>query len=253
MKKWILPLLAATLLAGCARSAPVATPMPATPTPAQAVVSAPTRVVKPTPSRATPTAAALQPTATSVAPAPTSSPVDQSAIQCATSDSDAVPPEIDEIIESLGYAYGPTALPKNFNLADVSFDRSAVRQTYQHESEYKNIIVAYPIEFSPDKVSGPLGWERPADAVSALRLGNQTAYIMTGGWSDASIIAGPALNPKDAVWDYDKSLALFFTCRSEGGQTVDMAIQALPGPMDWIAIGEIVDVAHSLRRVSGSR
>lgn len=163
-------------------------------------------------------------------------------------------PSLANVVERLGYALMPTLLPDGFAFAGVSASGNAITQIYQQGgsagSPPRNLILAYPVEFSPDGASGPLGWERPEDAVSELRLGNQTAYIMSGGWSDASIIAGPGLSPDKAEWDYDKSLALFFACRADDGDEISLAIQALPGPVDWISEREIVDIAHALRRIT---
>lgn len=160
-------------------------------------------------------------------------------------------PALANVVERLGYALMPTLLPDGFAFAGVSASGNAITQIYQKGgSAPRNLILAYPVEFSPDGASGPLGWERPADAVMELRLGDQTAYIMSGGWSDASIIAGPALSPDKAEWDYDKSLALFFACRADNDDQISLAIQALPGPVDWISKREIVDIAHALRRIS---
>lgn len=163
-------------------------------------------------------------------------------------------PSLANVVERLGYALMPTLLPDRFAFAGVSASGNAITQIYQQGgsagSPPRNLILAYPVEFSPDGASGPLGWERPEDAVSELRLGDQTAYIMSGGWSDASIIAGPGLSPDKAEWDYDKSLALFFACRADDGDEISLAIQALPGPVDWISEREIVDIAHALRRIT---
>ena len=176
-------------------------------------------------------------------------PAGQEDIRCTAFDSpDDIPSEVEEVLEELGYAFQPTFLPEGFMLAGVSSANDEVRQIYQNAE--KNLILAYPIEFSPDATSDPLGWERPLDAVESLQIGNQTAYLMIGGWSDASIIAGPALKPDRAEWDYDKSVALFFTCRADNGGDVGMAIQALPGPINWLDASEIVMIAQSLRRIS---
>jgi len=164
---------------------------------------------------------------------------------------DGIPPDLDEVIEQLGFAFQPAVMPNGFGLAGISFNNNQVRQIYQ--SAEKNIIVAYPLEFSPDPSSDPLGWERPQDAVTSLRIGDQTAHLMIGGWSDASIIAGPALRPDRAEWDYDKSLALFFSCRSDDGREVSIAIQASQsstGPIGWIDADDIIEIAHSLKRIS---
>ena len=248
MKKWGL-LLAATLLVGCTGTSPVATPIPTATTPAQATAPAPT----PTPVTATPTSAPIPPTATAVitvVPTPTPPPIDDSNIRCAAA-SDTAGAEFDDVIDQLGFAFKPSMLPDGFEFADLSRNQNSdsFRQIYQNAGYY--LIITYPEEFSPDAAPNALEWVRPDDAVSDLRLGDQTAYIMTGGWSDASIIIGPGT--KNPIWDYTRSLALFFTCRTDDGRDVDIAIRALPGPIDWISAREIVDVAQSLRRISRSQ
>ncbi len=245
MKKWGL-LLAATLLAGCVGEPPVTTPTPDASARTQATAT------PPAPAPATPTSIPSQPTTVSVtaAPSPTMTPIDNSNIHCAAA-TDTADSEIEDVIEQLGFAFKPSVLPDGFKLAGVSSNENEVRQIYQN-ADYI-LIIAYPKEFSPDSASDELGWIRPDDAVSNLQIGDQTAYLMTGGWSDATIVGGPAISPDDAKWDYDKSLALFFTCRTDDGRDVDIAIQAQPSPLDWISAREIVDVAHSLQRISRSQ
>ena len=245
-------LLLAALLSGCTSRTPVATPT-SVPTPPSiaAPTVAPTSVPNPTtaPGTAVATAPIQSP---AVGSTPTAIPIEQADIRCEPSDGvDDAAPEVGEVIEQLGFAIQPSELPAGFKLAGVSHSNNEVRQIYQ--MDHKNIILAYPIEFSPDSASDPLGWERPLDAVNGVQIGDQMAYFMVGGWSDASIIAGPALRPDRAEWDYEKSVALFFTCRVGGGRDIDMAIQVLPGPIDWIDASEIVNIAHSLKRLSRSR
>ncbi len=252
MKRLGILLLLAVLLCGCVQRAPMETP---TPVPAAPTIIAPTASPTAEPiavaATATPVAAIPTPTA-EVVVSPTAAPLDQSDVRCESlEDAGAVPEGLDEAIEHLGFAFHPSNLPDGFKLAGVSTDVEAVRQIYQNGD--MNIIIAYPIEFLPDTTSSPLGWKRPDDAVSSLRIGDQTTHVMTGGWSDASIIAGPALSADKAEWDYNKSLALFFICRVGGGYNVEVAIQASPGPVDWIGIREIVDIAQSLNRISGSQ
>ena len=253
-KVWVL-LLFSVALYGCAPEAPVdmPTPLPATPAIAAPTVM-PTTAVAPAP--ALPTATPLTPVQSLPTPAPirtvTSLPDELPVIECDTQiNADEVPQEILEVRERLGYALRPSKLPAGFGFAGVSFNDNEVRQVYQNGD--KNIIIAYPTEFSPD-VAGPLGWKRPADAVSAISMGNDTAYLMIGGWSDASIIAGPALSPDKAEWDFDKSLAFFFKfkCRRIIGGGSDMAIQASPGHTNWIDAQALVDIAYSLERVTGN-
>ncbi len=250
MNRLGLLLLLAALLTACAPEGPATEPtsIAATPT-----MPAPTAVPTPeTPAVASPPAVTSpSPTAAPVATA-TAMPIEQPDIRCESDMlTDENPPELGEVIEQLGFAFQPAVMLSGFDLAGVSFNNNQVRQIYQ--SAEKNIIVAYPLEFSPDTSSDPLGWERPQDAVSSLQVGDQTAHLMIGGWSDASIIAGPALRPDRAEWDYDKSLALFFTCRADDGRDVAVAIQASQsstGPIGWIDADDIVEIAHSLKRVS---
>ena len=252
MNKAGLLFLVAALLVGCTPQGPAATrtaiPATATTAPLIATSSPPaTPTTMPIPA----TVATATAVATTI-PEVTAIPIDQSDVRCTTAeDTDDVPQEIGEVIDQLGFALQPSVLPDGFHLAGVSSNNNEIRQIYQSASN--NIIIAYPLEFSPDNTLGPLGWERPEGAVNNLKIGDQTAYLMTGGWSDASIIAGPALSPDKAEWDYEKSLALFFTCRTDNGRNVDMAIQALPGPIDWIDAGQIVEIAHSLKRISRSQ
>ena len=249
-KLWILLLLAAVLPA-CTTEQPTATPIPApSAPPVAAPIAAPTVAA---PTAVLPATAAAVPSSPAT-PVPTmiSPPVEQPDIRCEAPESAIdVPEEIDEVVEQQGFAMHPTHLPSGFRLAGVSNANSEVRQIYQMDG--KNIILAYPIEFSADILSDPLGWERPQDALNSVQIGDQMAHFMIGGWSDASIIAGPALRPDRAEWDYEKSVALFFICRVSGGRDLGMAIQALPGPIDWIDADGIISIAHSLKRIPRTR
>lgn len=250
MNRLGLLLLLVALLTACAPEGPATSPtsVAATPTmPAPTVVPTPETPAVASPPAVTSPSPTVAPVAT-----PTTMPIEQPDIRCESDMlTDDNPPELGEVIEQLGFAFQPSVMPSGFDLAGVSFNNNQVRQIYQ--SAERNIIVAYPLEFSLDTSSDPLGWERPRDAVSSLQVGDQTAHLMIGGWSDASIIAGPALKPDRAEWDYDKSLALFFTCRADDGREVAVAIQASQfstGPIGWIDADDIVEIAHSLRRIS---
>ena len=257
-----LALLAAALVAGCNGGPAPASPTPVSVSTPAAAPATPTTAATPStataPSASTATTAppttAAAPSIAPAAPTPTPAvaPIDDSAVVCGEAAEAA--PSLANVVERLGYALMPTLLPDGFAFAGVSASGNAITQIYQQGGSAgnppRNLILAYPVEFSPDGASGPLGWERPEDAVSELSLGDQTAYIMSGGWSDASIIAGPGLSPDKAEWDYNKSLALFFVCRADDGDEISLAIQALPGPVDWISDREIVDIAHALRRIT---
>ena len=232
----LLAAAAAVIAAGCAGQPE---PAPATPTPV-----ATAQALSATSPPATPT---LAPANT---PIPAPPPINASAVQCAPAD--APMQGVANVVAALGYALAPTFLPPGFTFAGVlGTGNSSISQVYHRTgATTRSIILAYPIEFSPDGRPDSLGWQRPDDALDELQLGDQTAYVMRGGWSDASRLAGPGLDPKDAEWDYDQSLALFFSCATDDGDRIALAIQALPGPVDWISVGEIVDIAHSLRHTS---
>ena len=91
---------------------------------------------------------------------------------------------------------------------------------------------------------------RPEDAVSEVDLNGQTAYLMRGGWSDATIIAGPGIPPEQAKWDYDKSTTLFFDCQIPQVGTVGIAVQALNNAPEWLSGTEMIKIALSLAQVT---
>lgn len=253
-KVWVLFLLSLALY-GCAQEGQVETPTPLPATPAIAApTAAPTEVNQPTPSL--PTAVVAPPSQALPTPAPMRTmaplPAELPDIECKTPvDSGEVPEEVREVRERLGYAVQPSELPAGFSFGGVSYT-SNERALQIYQNGINNIIVAYPMEFSPDSAPGSLQWKRPEEAVSAVIMGNQTAYLMIGGWSDASVIAGPALSPDKAEWDFEKSIALFFRCAQSGGRAINVAIQALPGPIDWLDAQALVDIAYSLERVTGN-
>lgn len=246
-------LVIAALLVGCTPEGTQPTPAAIPATPTAPPTAAPSPQPAPTIPPAVPTA--TSPAAIATAPTATVKPAEHSGAFCLDADgSQGERDDLNEIIEYLGYAFHPSELPGGFRLADISTSQNAVKQTYQ--SADNNLIeIAYPVGFSPDEKVDSLGWTRPDDAVDPLIMGERTAYLMTGGWSYVSVLGGPAINPSDAVWDYNKSLTLFFTCRADDGRDIAMAIQAvqaiaaLPEPIDWIDAGGIVELAQSLKRI----
>ena len=220
MKKWLL-LLAATLLVGCADEPPVAPPIPTATTPAQA--TAPT----PAPVTATPTSAPIPPTATAVI-TPTPPPIDDSNIRCAAA-SDTAGAEFDDVIDQLGFAFKPSMLPEGFEFARVSPNQNSDSfwQIYQNAGYY--LIITYPEKFSPD--AGPdelgLGAPRRCRQRPAARRPDRVH-------NDRRLVGRQRHNrdpgPKNPIWDYTRSLTLFFTCRTDDGRDVDIAIQARPRP-----------------------
>ena len=107
--------------------------------------------------------------------------------------------------------------------------------------------MAYPVEFGPEdnELMQGMGLIRPSEAIDEAQVGGETAYFMRGGWSDATIVAGPGIDPADAEWVYEKSLGLFFDCATPTGKIVRVAIQARPGPVTWISDEEMIGIAES--------
>ena len=158
--------------------------------------------------------------------------------------------DLGDVLDRQGYALAPTALPQGFAFAGISSGLSFANQLYQNQERI--ITIAYPLQFDPEDspVMRQLGILRPEGAIAELQFADQTAYAMIGGWSDATILAGPGINPSQAKWDYNRSLALFFKCGADDGAEIEVAVQALPSPDEWIGIAELVAIAQSLRRVS---
>ncbi len=154
------------------------------------------------------------------------------------------------ILERREYALAPSSLPEGFEFAGTTDGLRFVNQLY--ENDRRIISIAYPFEFEPEGTFAmqTLGILRPPEAVDSLALADQTAHVLTGGWSDATILAGPGISPDKAEWDYERSLALFFKCKTDDGATIDVAVQALPSPSGWINIEDLVDIGQSLRRIS---
>ena len=154
--------------------------------------------------------------------------------------------EFGQITSRLGYALSPGTLPEGFERARVVFSGGIAQISYEKTSR-QLLVVAYPLDFVPDEDQSMqgIGLVRPKDAIDEARVGDGTAYFMRGGWSDATIMAGPGIDPANAEWDYEKSLGLFFDCVTPAGPTVTVAIQARPGPITWITDEEMIAIAES--------
>ena len=115
------------------------------------------------------------------------------------------------------------------------------------KASQQQIVVAYPQDFVPneDQQTQEIVLVRPKDAIDEAKVGGETAYFMRGGWSDATVMAGPGIDPANAEWNYEKSLGLFFDCVTPAGPTVTVAIQARPGPITWITDEEMIAIAES--------
>ena len=158
--------------------------------------------------------------------------------------------EFGRITSRLGYALAPGELPEGFESARVGFSGGMAQITYDKAGR-QLIVVAYPVDFGPEdtQLMQGIGLIRPRDAIDEAQVGGETAYFMRGGWSDATITAGPGIDPHNAEWDFEKSLGLFFDCVTPAGTTIRVAIQARPGPVTWISDEEMIIIAESFSPV----
>ena len=158
--------------------------------------------------------------------------------------------EFGRITSRLGYALAPGKLPEGFGNARVGFSGGIAQISYDKAGRHL-IIVAYPVDFGPEdtQLMRSMGLIRPRDAIDEAQVSGGKAYFMRGGWSDATVIAGPGIDPANAEWSYDKSLGLFFDCATPAGTNVRVAIQARPGPVTWVSDSEMIGIAESFTLV----
>lgn len=159
-------------------------------------------------------------------------------------------PGFGNVLEGIGYALVPTYLPEGFQTSGADINRGRARHIYGNAQN--RLVIAYPVEYFPEgnPVMQTIGLFRPDDAVSEIDLNGQVAYLMRGGWSDATILAGPGIPPEQAEWDYDKSLTLFFDCQIPQIGSVGIAIQALNNAPEWLSGTEMIKIALSLAQVT---
>jgi len=150
------------------------------------------------------------------------------------------------VINARGYVLVPTHIPQGSQTARASLSGGEARITFTNTQG--QLTIAYPVEFSPEDapIMREIGLLRPSDALAEVKVDGQTAYLMRGGWSDATIMRGPSIDPAQAIWEYDKSLTLFFDYEMPDGGKLGVAVQAMPRPSDWTSDAELVKVAESL-------
>jgi hypothetical protein len=197
-----------------------------------------------------PTSTAIPPTSTSTTPTPsptvvspeasTTQPPSNGTSPFLLLDPDAIE-GLEDVIDSLGFALMPEYLPEGFGVsrADVSGGRARII----FGDTQDKLILAYPVEFSP---GGGEVLTRPDDALVEVDVDGQPGFLMTGGWSDATIQQGPGINPADAVWDYERSFTLFYDYQLSGRGDIGIAVQALLNPSDWITQDEMIRIGESL-------
>ena len=143
-----------------------------------------------------------------------------------TCDNETYDISFEGIINALGYAFSPTNLPEHFIIKGISLDNRR-RANLIYESSNATIVIAYPVNFDPlgSPTMRELGLTNPEDAVTSINLHESEAYLLKGGWSTDTIMAGPGIDPSDAVWDYKRSLSLYFDC-SFNESPLTLVIQA---------------------------
>ena len=156
-------------------------------------------------------------------------------------------PDVDEVVQKLGYALAPEYVPAGLQVSNVRVSGSRALIAYGDKQD--RLLVAYPVPFAPEDtpIMKELGLIRPREALSEVKVGRETAYLVTGGWSEDTIRQGPGINPNEATWDYDASLTLFFDYQLPGQGKVGVAIQAMANPSEWITKEEVVKIGESLR------
>ncbi len=174
------------------------------------------------------------------------------------------PPELDGVIEALGYGLAPTQLPEGFEF--VRYDvigegKPLASVVYNRFKDYAShsILIMYPQSFSLSVSDNfvfeylGLDWQRPDDAVSEVKVNGATAYLIRGSWSAETLTKLARLDPDLAEytpgWDYDMYLSLYFDFELSPDEVVGVMIQAMLYPADWITEKEMVKIAESIRRI----
>ena len=184
---------------------------------------------------------------------------------CGTSLVPVAPPELDEVIEALGYGLAPTQLPEGFEF--VRYDvigegKPLASVAYNRFKDYAShsILIMYPQSFS---LSGEdnflfeslgLDWQRPDDAVSEVKVNGETAYLVRGSWSADTLEQLMKPDPELLAeytpgWDYDMYLSLRFDFELSPDEIVEVMIWAMFYPSEWITGREMVKIAESIRRI----
>ena len=189
-------------------------------------------------------------------------------------------PELDEVIDALGYGLAPTSLPEGFEFS--GYDVLGVGGTMTPDDNvvmplggpfasvlymrykdyaYHHVVIQYPLSFPPsvseDFLLESLGleWHRPDDAVSEVKVIGETAYLVRGSWSTETLEQLQKADPEllaeyTPEWDYEGLyLSLYFDFELSPDEVVEVMIQALFYPSEWITATELVKIAESLQRV----
>ena len=161
---------------------------------------------------------------------------------------------LESISARLGYALEPTFIPAGFEHVGSSLDRRQ-RANLTYSDGQGVMLIAYPVTFYKEgsPTMAQLGLIQPADATRGVNVSSHGGQLMRGGWSEQTILAGPGIDPKDATWDYLRSLTLFFDCGTDKSEVVGVAIQSIPGDAsDLISEVDLIRVAASMMRTQSS-
>lgn len=168
-----------------------------------------------------------------------------------------IAPTVAPVIERLGYALVPNALPRGFelNLAEVLVFPADItaRQVYlpdrdgNETSGALELHVTYPMRFTPDGDSffEQAGFLVPDDVMKPISFGSAEAYLITGGWDPDTM---RILQPYLARWDYERPLTVMFLYPDTPDGPVWVAVRAELSTK-WITPEELVVVAESMLRV----
>jgi hypothetical protein len=168
-----------------------------------------------------------------------------------------VAPTVAPVIESLGYALVPKALPNGFalNVAEILVFPADItaRQVYLPEGDGSKtsgaleLDVTYPMRFTPggDSFFEQAGFQVPDDVMEPIPFGSTEAYLITGGWDPDTM---RILQPYLARWDYERSLTVMFLYPDTPDGPVWVAVRAELSTK-WITPEELVGVAESMLRV----
>ncbi len=159
--------------------------------------------------------------------------------------------DLQKISSALGYVFEPTFVPAGFEFSSSSLDQRQ-RANLVYRGGQQIMLIAYPVAFEPkgSPTMIQLGMIQPEDAIIEVSINTVSGHVIRGGWSEQTILAGPGLDSSLAVWDYERSLTLFFNCDStESSEEVGIAIQSIPDAAgNLISQPDLVQVATSMFR-----
>ena len=159
-------------------------------------------------------------------------------------------PNLDGVLEALGYSLAPDYLPEGFEFVKfelTEYDKPTALLAYSsHLAGSHHLFISYPVPFNPEV--SPFGWQRPEDAVSIVTVNGETAYLIRGTWSEDTT-SNPPLDPGDAEWDYNVYLTLYFDFDLSQEERIGVMIRAVVISSEWITTSEMVKIAELFRQV----